>query len=148
MLGGCSTSEQPGDIELADKSAATTSQDTTPLPLGPLLMRALVEIRWAEKDSVEPNEVSTPLLDAKVGLLTTPERRSRRRAASVDSDSIERAAKLVAKHNLEEQHGNTTKHSFLSFDDKRVANNVGSIGISTGIEDKAIHSSVHLIKDM
>lgn len=118
-------------------------------PLGPFLTRALEEIRKSENaTSMEQNGVSSPRLASKMGILVTPKRRSSRRASTTDEDSTERAARLVAKRNLEEQDGMSFKNSFLSFNDKHLADNVKNVGISMGAEPSVINSSVQLIKDV
>ncbi|CAO2203924.1 unnamed protein product [Urochloa humidicola] len=82
--------------------------------LGPLLERALVGLKEAQHVEhvmgvdaarVAKEGVVTPQTTLAANAGGTPLRRSKRREASVDEDSIERAARLVAKNNLEVDEG-------------------------------------------
>ncbi|CAL4985247.1 unnamed protein product [Urochloa decumbens] len=81
--------------------------------LGSFLDRALKGLKEAQ--GIEEGEgdgrksasegFTTPAAVATIEAQSTPLRRSKRRAASVDEDSIDRAARLVAKRNLEADEG-------------------------------------------
>ncbi|TVU42878.1 hypothetical protein EJB05_09301, partial [Eragrostis curvula] len=85
--------------------------ETPSLALGPLLERAINELKGSkgstrmkvtdgstvENKVVKPDKAITP-----IGDMSTPLRRSLRRAGSVDEDSTDRASRMVAKRNLED----------------------------------------------
>lgn len=98
----------------------------SPVELGAFLDSALAKIRNSHRVS---GDGATPHFDAKVGFRPMPEKRSRRRATTVDKDMVERAAKLLAKKNLEEQDSMILKNSFLSLPDMQTTDNVKNIGI-------------------
>lgn len=99
-------------------------------------------------DKEHPMEIGgTPSLTSQVeASLITPERRSKRTAANSDEDSLQRAARLVAKKNLEEQEGKIYDNSFLSLSVKSITDNYENVGISLGTEVTAVQASVSLIK--
>jgi hypothetical protein len=78
----------------------------------------------------------------------TPVRCSKRNADSVDVDSLERAERRVAVKNLDEPQGILDVHSFCSFSNVRIEENLGEVGISLGNKDNSILGSVSLIKDV
>ncbi|TVU16778.1 hypothetical protein EJB05_36933, partial [Eragrostis curvula] len=104
--------QEPGNKVILNEASekADADSETPSLALGPLLEKALKELKESKgsvKDrttngsSVEkrvtlPSKATTP-----IGDLSSPLRRSSRRAATVDEDSAERASRLVAKRNLE-----------------------------------------------
>ncbi|CAN6249131.1 unnamed protein product [Urochloa humidicola] len=94
------------------------------LALGPLLERALAGLKDAGRvvTSPEASEVAvgddgftTPCSTMCTDINGTPLRRSKRRATSVDEDSIERAARLVAKRNLEVDEGHLQRDTLDPF---------------------------------
>ncbi|CAO2038982.1 unnamed protein product [Urochloa humidicola] len=98
---------------LVKDSPADPHYDDFPSPpaLGPLLERAIAGI-WETGGAVLSDlvmearpVVPTPPSMTMVGSFPTPGRRSLRRAATSDEDSLERAARMVAKRNLEDQDG-------------------------------------------
>ncbi|TVU29826.1 hypothetical protein EJB05_21413, partial [Eragrostis curvula] len=113
---------------------AVTDPETPSLALGPLLEKALEELKGSkglaagkvtggssmEKVVMQPSLSITP-----TGNSSTPLRRSLRRAGTVDEHSSDRASRLVAKRNLEDTEG-----------------------ISLGSEIKHVQSSVSLIKNI
>ncbi|CAN6175788.1 unnamed protein product [Urochloa humidicola] len=75
---------------------------------------------------------------------------SKRNATAGDQDSIERAAKLKAQKNLEDPKpsGTNSAISFNSFLDATVVNNIGSVGVSLGVDVDRVNSSVCLLKSI
>lgn len=126
---------------------------TPSLALGPFLEKALMELKKNRNKKADKDKNDLTLaLGMALGSVSvyrsslTPLRRSLRRQGSIDEDSTERAAKLVAKKNLEKPAGNDFDNSILTFSDKHVADNIKNIGISMGIEVDSVQSSVALIK--
>ena len=83
--------------------------DEQPVP-NPLVDKAFAELHSSRDVGREhlPEILggsALPPVSKATRSLTTPKRRSKRRVASVDRDSLERAARLVAKKNLDEQDG-------------------------------------------
>jgi hypothetical protein len=62
----------------------------------------------------------------------TPVQRSKRNADVADVDSFEKAARRVAIKNLEEPQGNPDVHSFCSFSNTHIEENLGGVGLSLG----------------
>ncbi|CAN6275168.1 unnamed protein product [Urochloa humidicola] len=110
------TAESPMDVSKITGSVfeqGVTGENVEPkLPspaLGPLLEKALAglkETQDVEQDMLlASNGFTTPQASLGPDVVGTPLRRSKRREASVDEDSIKRAARLVAKKNLEVDEG-------------------------------------------
>jgi hypothetical protein len=78
----------------------------------------------------------------------TPVWRSKQNADVVDVDSFERAERRVVVKNLEEPQGNLGVHSFCSFSNVYIEENLGGVGISLGGNDNLILGSISLIKDV
>lgn len=77
--------------------------------LGPMLEKAIKNLEYKSQQQGEKSQMMRS--PAKVVRpVSSPLRRSERRRLSVDEDSIERAARLVAKRNLEEPQGNLQSH--------------------------------------
>ncbi|CAL5007036.1 unnamed protein product [Urochloa decumbens] len=108
-----------------------TGDNTEPIhpspALGPFLERALARLK--EKQIGDQGLVDDKAILAEEGFVTprsslasgnigTPLRRSKRHEASVDEDSIERAARLVAKKNMEVDEGKPYNNSILSLSQK------------------------------
>ncbi|TVU13446.1 hypothetical protein EJB05_40503, partial [Eragrostis curvula] len=91
-------------------SSDATNTEIPSLALGPLLEKAINELKrskgpikkGAAEGSTVDNLVTKPVKSTtSANIQPSPLRRSLRRAASVDEDSIEKASRLVAKKNLE-----------------------------------------------
>jgi hypothetical protein len=78
----------------------------------------------------------------------TPVQRSKRNVMIADVDSFERAERRVAVKNMEEPQGNIDVHSFCSFSNVHIEENLGGVGISLGSSNKLIHGSISLIKNI
>ena len=76
----------------------------------------------------------------------TPQQRSSRAAATVDEDSVKKAAKLTAKRNLEEPSGTLSQNSLLTLTDSMMSDNLRSLGIDLGDNDDTCYRSISLIK--
>ena len=82
---------------------------------------------------------------------SSPERSSKRNAATVDMDSTEKAAKLKAKKNLDSSigKGNTQQTlSFVSRDDSSILCSSSSLGVVLGSNDQDVLSSLKRLKDL
>ncbi|CAL5059495.1 unnamed protein product [Urochloa decumbens] len=110
------------DLSPGKKSDSTHMQPS--LALGPLLERALMglkdaggEVTCSEASDMAGGDVGfmTPCSTMCTDINGTPLRRSKRRAASVDEDSINRAARLVAKRNLELDEGHLQRDTLDPF---------------------------------
>ena len=124
---GASKEVQTEETQAETAMPAALGQPRTP-PLGPLLDRAL------ERAS-----------QGAVGSLT-PQRRSSRAAATVDEDSVKKAAKLTAKRNLEEPTGTLSQNSLFTLTDSMMSDNLISLGIDLGDNDDTCYRSISLIK--
>ena len=146
---------------MASSETVFQSVDSQPVPpsmaSGSLLERPLmgfkekhVGSRNTEKDTRVVQDVGevTPQNTIAAGSSQfTPLRRSKRREATADEDSIERASRLVAKRNLEVDEGKHYSNSILSFSNEHISDNIQNIGISIGKDANAVNSSVlHLKK--
>lgn len=88
---------------------------------------------------------------AAVSEAATPTRRSKRRAASTEESSVERAEKIKAVRNLDANpcEGNTASSngSFLQFTDKLIVDNMSSVGILLGKDTTRVNSSVKNLRE-
>lgn len=152
-IAGASTEEKAGEegvtaVELPP-SSTLAGGDSTPA-LGPLIDKALAKLRKTnDKEPGSQNEIEceTPrTISMAVGNLVMPERRSSRRSASANEDSLAKAERLVAKKNLEDNDGTPFHNSFLTLSDDLITDNVKNVGISLGSDVTKVQSSVKLIK--
>jgi hypothetical protein len=124
---GASKEVQTEETQAETATPAALGQPRTP-PLGPLLDRALERASQGAAGSL------------------TPQRRSSRAAATVDEDSVKKAAKLTAKRNLEEPSGTLSQNSLLTLTDSMMSDNLRSLGIDLGDNDDTCYRSISLIK--
>ena len=124
---GASKEVQTEETQAETAMPAALGQPRTP-PLGPLLDRALERASQGAAGSL------------------TPQRRSSRAAATVDEDSVKKAAKLTAKRNLEEPTGTLSQNSLFTLTDSMMSDNLRSLGIDLGDNDDTCYRSISLIK--
>ncbi|KAJ1275894.1 hypothetical protein BS78_05G171000 [Paspalum vaginatum] len=114
-------------------------------------VQLLSTVEKAGKQSLN-NEVTVPVHESASTPLpmpepaNTPTRKSKRSAATSDQGSIEKAAKLKARKNLEESNfkGNDSD-SFLSFTNETVVSNISGMGIALG---SSVSSNTKLIDNL
>jgi len=83
------------------------------------------------------------------GGTVSPERASKRTAATADQDSVEKAAKLKARQNLEfasDKGKNVQPNSFIFQYDTCLFNSTKSFGILLGNNDLEINNSLELLR--
>lgn len=99
-------------------------------------------------EDLEKETERLPVTPSKRSSTQSPVRRSKRREAISDEDSLERAECLVAIKNLEVPAicGNEFNNSIVSISDSVFSSNINSIGISMGENENEIFSSVSNIK--
>jgi hypothetical protein len=110
------------------------------------LEKILDKVLIEDDDVVQKNKSSvTP---SKRVLPQAPVRWSKRREATADEDSLERAARLVAIKNLEttSKSRNNSQNSILSVPDSVFALNIKSVGISMGSNEQEVFNSISDIK--
>ena len=83
------------------------------------------------------------------GGTVSPKRASKRTAATADQDSVQKAAKLKARQNLEfasDKGKNVQLSSFIFQDDTYLLNSTKSLGILLGNNDLEINNSLELLR--
>jgi hypothetical protein len=102
-----------------------------------------IALKVALEDVEEP-KTQPPATPSKRISTESPVRRSKRREATADEDSLVTADRLVAIKNLEvpANNGNNLSNSILSVPDSIFASNINSIGISMGKNDNETFSSI------
>jgi len=100
-----------------------------------------------QEDDAEVN-TRLPATPSKRVSPKTPIRRSKRREAMADEDSLERAERLVATKNLETpaKNGKNFNNSILSISDNAISSNLNNVGISLGSNENDIFRSISEIK--
>jgi hypothetical protein len=76
---------------------------------------------------------------------STPSRKSKRRAASADEHSLERAEKIKAAKNLDaplKQGNQTAEITFLNLSTEYVSHNLANLGMCLGNDTAAVHSTM------
>jgi len=126
-------SHAAGGLEVEKEMAASAGSPSKPpsLALGSLLERAIMGLKEANGgvasggvDGLATGDLGevTPLKTVLAGSVQSPPlRRSKPREGTADEDSTARAAKLVAKRNLEVDEGKLYNNSFLSFSDEHIS---------------------------
>jgi hypothetical protein len=123
--------------------------NSSSLSLGPLLERALKGVK--EKAAANASDNATnltctpPPRQPRTKAASTPTRRSKRREGSTDEHSVDRAARMVAKKNLEVAQGNDINPS-IPFYNEHMADSIENISISIGNDLKNVQPSVVLNK--
>jgi hypothetical protein len=123
--------------------------NSSSLSLGPLLERSLKGVK--EKAAANASDNATnlsctpPPRQPRTKAASTPTRRSKRREGSTDEHSVDRAARMVAKKNLEVAQGNDINPS-IPFYNEHMADSIENISISIGNDLKNVQPSVVLNK--
>ena len=117
-----------------------------------ILMTAEPTGDWNAK-LLNPNNDSAKLnkLKGQKGGTVSPVRSSKRTAATSDQDSVEKATKLKARHNLEianDKGKNPLTLSFISRDDTSLLLSVNSIGVRLGDDSAQIHNSLENLRNL
>jgi hypothetical protein len=82
---------------------------------------------------------------------STSSRKSKRRTASADEHSLERAERIKVAKNLDappKQGNQTAKITFLNLSTEYVSHNLANLGMCLGNDTAAVHSTVTKLKDM
>ncbi|CAD6260963.1 unnamed protein product [Miscanthus lutarioriparius] len=100
-----------------------------------------------QEDDAEVN-TRLPTTPCKRVWPQTPIRGSKRREATADEDSLDRAERLVAMKNLEipAKNGKNFNNSVLSISDNAISSNLNNVGISLGSNENDIFRSISEIK--
>jgi hypothetical protein len=127
------------------------AHNSSSLSLGPLLERALKGVKEKAASNASDNATNLsctpPPRQPRSKAASTPTRHSKRREGSTGEHSVDRAARMVAKKNLEIAQGNAIYPS-LPFYNEHMADCIENISISIRNDLKNVQPSVVLNKKL